>query len=45
MTLEEIIFEKCKITEVKILEVDTDRIIGMAILEEVEVGLGIYIFR
>ena len=40
MTLEEIISEIHKITEVKILEVDTEGIIAMIILEEVGVGLG-----
>ena len=40
MTLEETIFEKCKITEVKILEVDIEGIIEMTTLKEVEIGLG-----
>ena len=41
MTLEETILEKHKITEVKILEADTEQTLEMIILEEVEVGLGI----
>ena len=41
MTLDETILEKCKITENKIIEVDTEGIVEMIILEEVEVGLGI----
>ena len=40
MILEETILEKCKITEVKILEVDIEGIIEKTSLEEVEVGLG-----
>ena len=39
MTLDETILEKCKITEVKILEVDIEGITEMTTLEEVEVGL------
>ena len=38
--IEEIISEICKITEVKILEVDTEGIIKTIILEEVGVGVG-----
>ena len=40
MTLGEKILEKCKIIEVKILEMDIDVIIEMITLEEVEVDLG-----
>ena len=40
MTLDETILEKHEITENKIIEVDTEGIIEMIILEEVEVGLG-----
>ena len=40
MTLDEIILEKHEITENRILEVDTEGIIEMIILEEVGVGLG-----
>ena len=40
ITIEDTILEICKIREVKILEVDTEGIIEMIILEEVEVGLG-----
>ena len=40
MTLGETILEKCKIIEVKILEVDIEVIIEMTTLEEVGVGLG-----
>ena len=40
MIIEEIISEICKIIEVKILEVDTEGIMEMLILEEVGVGLG-----
>ena len=40
MTLKETILEKCKITEVNILEVDIEGITEMTTLEEVEVGLG-----
>ena len=41
MTLGETIIERCKIIEVKILEVDIEIIIiEMTTLEEVEVGLG-----
>ena len=39
MTLEQTISEKCKILEVRILEVDIEGIIAMITLEEVEVGL------
>ena len=39
MTLEKTILEKCRITEVKIWEVDIEGIIEMTTLEEVEVGL------
>ena len=39
MTLGETIVETCKITEVKIIEVDIEGTIEMTILEEVEVGL------
>ena len=39
MIIEEIISETCKIIEVKILEVDTEGMIEMIILEEVGVGL------
>ena len=38
--IEEIISEVCRFTEVKILEVDTEGIIEMIILEEVGGGLG-----
>ena len=40
MTLGEEILEKCKIIEVKILEVDIEIITEMTTLEKVEVGLG-----
>ena len=40
MILEETILEKCKIIEVKILEVDIEVIIEMASFEEVDVGHG-----
>ena len=40
MTLEETILEKCEITEIKILEVNTEEILEMTILKEVEVDLG-----
>ena len=40
MTLEKTIVEIYKITEVKSLEEDTEGIIEMSILEEVEIGLG-----
>ena len=40
MIMEEIILEICKITEVKILEIDTQEIIEMIILKEVGIGLG-----
>ena len=39
MTLEEKIVEKCKIIEVRIIEVDIETTIEMTILEEVEIGL------
>ena len=39
VTLGEKILEECKITEVRILEVDIEVTSGMTILEEVEVGL------
>ena len=42
ITIEKTILEISKITEVKVIEVDTEGIIEMIILEEVEVGLGIY---
>ena len=45
LTLEETILEKCKIAEVKIIEVDTEGITDIKIFEEVEVGLGQTIFR
>ena len=38
MTLEEAILEKCKSTEVKILDVDIEVIIEVTTLKEVEVG-------
>ena len=41
ITLDETILEKHKITENKIIEVDTEEITEMIILEDVEVGLGI----
>ena len=40
MTLDETILENCKITEVRILEVDIEEITETITLEEVEVGLG-----
>ena len=40
MTLEETILEKCKITDVKIIEVDIEGITEMTNLKEVKVGLG-----
>ena len=40
MTIGETILEICRITKIKILEVDTEGIIEMIILKEVEVGLG-----
>ena len=40
LTLEETILEICKIMDIKILEVDTEGIIEMIILEDVEVGPG-----
>ena len=40
MTLDETILENCKITEVRILEVDIEGITETITLEEVEVGLG-----
>ena len=39
MTIGETILQKCKITEVNNLQVDTEGIIQMIILEEVGVGL------
>ena len=39
MTLEETILDNCKITEVRILEVDIEEITETITLEEVEVGL------
>ena len=40
MTLGEGILGKCKIIEVRIIEVDVETTIEMKIMEEVEVGLG-----
>ena len=40
MTSEGTMLEKCRITGVKILEVDIEGITEMTTLEEVEVGLG-----
>ena len=40
MSVEETILEKCRIIEVRILEVNIEGITEMTTLEEVEVGLG-----
>ena len=45
MTLGEETLERCKIIEVRIIEVDIETTMEMTIMEELEVGLGKTIFR